>query len=103
MNILLHPKFAEAVQAGLAIAAFAVKHADKLPQAVGEAVAWAAAGTPTLTATALEERKAVCTACEHWKPIPGISLRHCAACGCPQWKLELATAKCKLGKWKATV
>lgn len=62
---------------------------------------WTAAGFPTVTREAYDNRAAVCDACEHWDGAARLGLGKCGApgCGCSGFKRWLATERCPLGKW----
>ena len=64
--------------------------------AVQAAVAHAAAGFPRASEEEVARRKALCLACEHYRP----SDDRCSRCGCHlSVKMAWEEQKCPVGKW----
>lgn len=46
------------------------------------------------------KRRAICSGCEHRRPVPVVRLHRCRLCGCiVEGKTLLRGAKCPAGKW----
>lgn len=60
---------------------------------------WRAAGYPIVPFIILYSRWKICRQCEFWS---GWRCKH-PGCGCTGVKLGLATERCPIGKWEATV
>lgn len=65
--------------------------------------AWLKAGAPVTPPEVREARRALCDACDYFRPAGNLGLGKCTApgCGCTRGKLWLATEKCPLNKWGA--
>jgi hypothetical protein len=61
---------------------------------------WIQEGVPIASKELLEERQAICKACEFWNSKALAGTGRCMKCGCSTWaKLRMATEKCPIGKW----
>ena len=61
---------------------------------------WIQNGIPIASKELLEERQAICKACEFWNSKALKGTGRCMKCGCSTWaKLRMATEKCPIGKW----
>ena len=58
---------------------------------------WHDAGYRTLDTGDVQDRRAICEPCEHWRVALGFAW--CRLCGCSKLKLWLPTEKCPLNKW----
>ena len=63
-----------------------------------ESFRWAMAGFPITSPIAIEQRHAICNACDAYEHLAFGSGR-CKSCGCLSVKAKMATAQCKLDLW----
>ncbi len=61
---------------------------------------WAKAGFPVASVEEVTHRRVVCLSCDRWDPEARAGLGKCMECGCCSVKWWLATATCKLEKWR---
>lgn len=81
----------------VAVADHAISNRDRCGSVVRDVGAWLAHGARRCDASERARRERVCQTCEHWQPIPGAEVMHCAQCKClaaklwllnPQWPKE---------------
>lgn len=72
-----------------ALADHAIANRDRCGSVVREVGAWLAQGARRCDASERARRERVCQTCEHWQPIPGAEVMHCAQCKCLSAKLWL--------------
>jgi hypothetical protein len=66
---------------------------------------WVGAGMPLVARATYRQRLTACQACAYWKPAARLGLGKCRApgCGCTGLKLRLATERCPVGRWPASL
>jgi hypothetical protein len=73
---------------------------EKMSSLVSSVGTWAGSGFGTVTEEQLEERLALCRACEFWDKDGFGGTGACLKCGCStQAKLRMNTANCPIDKW----
>ena len=64
---------------------------------------WVRQGLKTVSKDEFIKRMEICSACEFWDGEARGGLGKCKKCGCASAKLVLATEKCPIDKWDATL